>query len=80
MQTIDLDLLATVTGAGNGAFSGDLHQRQDVNTNWGGTQTNIGTQIINQAPKVPTTVTEYRRQHPELRMQSAKPIRRRSWF
>jgi len=79
MKTIDLALLANVTGAGSGMFSGDLHQRQDVNTNWGGNQTNIGTQIINQAPKAPTTVTEYWRQHPELRMQKAKPVRR-PWF
>ncbi|HTL36258.1 MAG TPA: hypothetical protein VL326_24165 [Kofleriaceae bacterium] len=78
MQTIDLALLATVTGAGGASpFSGDV--RQDINTNWGGSQTNIKTQIINQPPHAPTTVTEYWRQHPELRMQKAKPVRR-PWF
>ena len=57
MQTIDLSLLATVTGAGGVApLSGDV--KQHINTNWGGTQTNIGTQIINQAPRAPTSVVE----------------------
>jgi hypothetical protein len=79
MQTIDLSLLATVSGGGSGMFSGDLHQRQDVNTNWGGTQTNIGTQIIHNhlPPPVATTRTEYLRQHPEARNYTQKPLRRR---
>lgn len=71
LNQLDLDLLATVTGgAGGMPLSGDVTQQ--INTNWGGTQ------VINppaQLPKPPTTVLEYWKQHPELRMGSPRPIR-----
>ncbi len=61
--------LASVTGGGAGLpLSGDV--RQNINTNWGGSQTNINTQIVNapQAPApVPQTRFEYLRLHPEAR-------------
>jgi hypothetical protein len=63
------DLTRTTGGAGGAPLSGDVTQQ--INTNWGGTQ------IINPAqPKPPTTVLEYRKQHPELRIGSPRPIRR----
>lgn len=68
---IDSDLLVTVTGgAGGMPLSGDVTQQ--INTNWGGTQ------VINpapQLPKPPTTVLEYWKQHPELRMNPPRPVR-----
>jgi hypothetical protein len=74
MQTIDLSLLATVTGAGGFApLSGDV--KQQINTNWGGSQTNIGTQIIHAPPPVAATRTEYLRQHPEARNYTQRPLR-----
>ena len=78
MQTIDLALLVTVTGGAGGLpFSGD--NKQNINTNWGGSQTNIGTQIIHNhlPPPIATTRTEYLRQHPEARNYTQRPIRRR---
>ena len=66
--TIDSTDLLAVTGGGNMPLGGDV--KQNINTNWGGAQTNIGTQIINQAPVAPppaTTRFEYLRQHPEAR-------------
>jgi hypothetical protein len=72
MQTIDLLLLATVTGGAGGLpFSGD--NKQNINTNWGGSQTNIGTQIIH----APPTKTEWLRQHPNERVYNQRPLRRR---
>ena len=65
---LTLDELATVTGGGNLPFGGNV--RQNVNTNWGGSQTNIATQVINQAPKAPTTITEYLRTNPAARLEA----------
>lgn len=68
MKTLTILELSTVTGAGQLPLSGDV--RQNINTNWGGEQTNINTQVINQAPAAPkpaTTRFEYLRQHPEAR-------------
>jgi hypothetical protein len=78
MQTIDTEDLATVTGAGSLPLSGDV--KQSINTNWGGSQTNIGTQIIHPPPHVPTTRTEYLRMHPEARVINERPLHRGSWF
>jgi hypothetical protein len=76
MQTIDFLLLATVTGGAGGLpFSGD--NKQNINTNWGGSQTNIGTQIIHAPPPVATTKTEWLRQHPNERVYNQRPLRRR---
>jgi hypothetical protein len=69
MQTIAIEDLANVTGAGNLPLGGNVTQQ--INTNWGGTQ------VINPSPlKPPTTVLDYWRQHPELRIGSPRPIRR----
>jgi hypothetical protein len=70
LTSLSLDDLERATGgAGNMPLGGDVNQQ--INTNWGGTQ------IINPPqPKPPTTVLEYRRQHPELRIGSPRPIRR----
>jgi hypothetical protein len=66
---LTLAQLATVTGGGSlrAPLSGDV--KQDINTNWGGSQTNIGTQVINEAPKQPTTITEYMRTNPAARLE-----------
>lgn len=61
------ELETAVGGAGGAPLSGDVTQQ--INTNWGGTQ------IINQGPKPPTTVLEYWKLHPELRMNTPRPIR-----
>ena len=68
-NTLTLAQLSTVTGGGSvrAPLSGDV--KQDINTNWGGSQTNIGTQIINEAPKQPTTLTEYIRTNPAARLE-----------
>jgi hypothetical protein len=79
MQTISLLDLARISGGGNAPLGGDV--RQDINTNWGGTQTNIGTQIVNPplAPP-PTTRFEYLRQNPGARFGPPpyvnRPVRR----
>jgi hypothetical protein len=71
LTSLSVDDLLRTTGGGDarGPLSGDVNQQ--INTNWGGTQ------VINPpAPRPPTTVLEYRRQHPELRIGSPRPIRR----
>lgn len=73
-------VLVTATGGGNAPLGGDV--RQNINTNWGGEQTNINTQIVNPAPvapEVPTTRTEYLRQNPTARFGPPpyKPLPRR---
>lgn len=78
---LPLDLLATVTGgAGKTPFSGDNNQTIRPQTNWGGTQTNIENQIINQAPKQPTSVVDFMRQNPAARLEQmhrqSTPVRR----
>ncbi len=73
MQLLTSDQLLAITGgAGNAPLGGNV--TQDINTNWGGTQTNIenqttiGTQIVNPAPApAPYNRFEYLRQHPEAR-------------
>ncbi len=66
-SNLTLSQLATVTGGSVRApLSGDVNQ--DINTNWGGSQTNIGTQNINEAPRQPTTITEYMRTNPAARL------------
>ncbi len=47
MTILTLDQLSHVTGGAGvrAPLSGDVNQ--DINTNWGGQQTNIGTQVIN---------------------------------
>jgi hypothetical protein len=75
MQTItarlDVRSLSTrdlerATGGGNAPLGGDV--RQNINTNWGGNQTNINTQIVNPLPPPPpTTRFEYLRQNPAAR-------------
>ena len=56
----------TLGGNGNMPLGGNV--RQNINTNWGGSQTNIGTQIVNPpAPRPPTTRFEYLRQNPAAR-------------
>lgn len=80
IQTLSTSELSTVTGgAGGMPLSGDV--RQNINTNWGGSQTNIGTQIINPPAPVPTTRFEYLRQNPAARFgpppYKPMPIRRR---
>ena len=73
MQDIT-ELLACVTGgAGRAPLSGNV--TQDINTNWGGTQTNIGTQIIQQAPQRPGSMIEWRKQNPHLMPYKPRPIR-----
>jgi hypothetical protein len=58
--------LARTTGGGNAPLGGNV--RQNINTNWGGSQTNINTQIVNPpAPPPPTTRFEYLRQNPAAR-------------
>lgn len=62
LATLSSDDLLRATGGGDvrGPLSGDV--RQQINTNWGGTQ------IINPAPPpTPTTRIDYLRQHPEAR-------------
>jgi hypothetical protein len=62
------DLSLVTGGAGGAPLSGDV--RQNIQTNWGGSQTNIGTQVINPAPVAPpppTTRFEYLRQNPAAR-------------
>jgi hypothetical protein len=69
--TISLEQLATVTGGrGGGPLSGD--NNQNIQTNWGGNQTNIGTQVINQAPKQPTSVVDFMRQNPGARLDAMR--------
>jgi hypothetical protein len=68
LKTINLQDLAVVTGGGNLPFGGNVNQQ--INTNWGGTQ------VINPPIKPPTTVLEYWKLHPELRMGSPRPIGR----
>ncbi len=79
IQTLSLSNLETVTGGGAKLpLSGDVLQH--INTNWGGTQTNIAQQVINQAPKVANTITEFLRTNPEARLKKimgeARKIRR----
>jgi hypothetical protein len=80
IQTISSDALVTVTGGAGGApLSGDV--KQNINTNWGGSQTNINTQIINQPLQQPTTRIDFLRQNPSARFgpppYKPMPIRRR---
>ena len=82
LKTIETDLLDSVTGAGGlSPLSGDV--KQSINTNWGGSQTNIANQVIHNhlPPLAPTTVTEYMRQHPEARLQASRnrPIKHGWW-
>jgi hypothetical protein len=70
MIEVSTEELARVSGGNqrNAPLSGDVNQ--DINTNWGGTQTNIDTQIVNPAPAdrpKPTTRIDYLRQNPEAR-------------
>jgi hypothetical protein len=68
---LTLDQLATVTGGGNAPLGGNV--RQNVNTNWGGTQTNINTQVINPPAHLPaTTITEYLRTNPAARLEALR--------
>ncbi len=67
---LTLDELATVTGGASAPFGGNV--RQNINTNWGGTQTNIATQIINPPPHAPTTITEYMRTNPAARLDAMR--------
>ncbi len=77
MKTLDHHDLARATGGGGTMpLSGDV--RQNINTNWGGEQTNINTQIINQAPAprpMDNTVVGYLRTHPEARLQQMQQRR-----
>jgi len=67
MMTISLDQLASVTGGGNAPLGGNVHQ--NINTNWGGSQTNIATQIINPpAPPPTSSLVEYIRTNPAARL------------
>lgn len=73
MKTITTSQLSTVTGgAGGGPLSGDVSQQ--INTNWGGTQ------IINEAPKPPTSVVDFMRTNPAARLEQIRrlstPVRR----
>jgi hypothetical protein len=66
--SVTSDQLAHVTGGGNAPLGGNV--RQNINTNWGGSQTNINTQVVNPAPVVPpppTTRIEYLHQNPAAR-------------
>ncbi len=69
---LTIEQLSTVTGGQSvrAPLSGDVNQ--DINTNWGGNQTNIGTQIINQPPKQPTSITEYLRTNPAARLEAIR--------
>ena len=67
VQPLDLEQLATVSGGGNAPLGGNV--RQNINTNWGGSQTNINTQIINQAPKPTNSIVEYLRTNPAARLE-----------
>jgi hypothetical protein len=73
MQDIT-ELLVLVTG-GQTALPLSGNVTQDINTNWGGTQTNIGTQIINPAPQRPSSMIEWRKQNPHLMPYKPRPIR-----
>lgn len=79
IQTLSADELSSVTGGAGGApLSGDVEQT--IQTNWGGSQTNIGTQIINPPAPTATTRFEYLRQNPAARFgpppYKPMPIRR----
>jgi hypothetical protein len=64
--TLTANDLERVAGGGNAPLGGNV--RQNINTNWGGTQTNINTQIVNPLPPPqPTTRFEYLRQNPGAR-------------
>jgi hypothetical protein len=80
IQTLSSDVLVSVTGgAGGMPLSGDV--RQNIQTNWGGSQTNIGTQIVNPPAPTATTRFDYLRQNPDARFgpppYKPMPIRRR---
>jgi hypothetical protein len=74
LEVISLDNLSRVTGGGNGPLSGDV--KQQINTNWGGTQ------IINPPIERPSPLRfQQLRDNPQLRFGPPPfknmPIRRR---
>jgi hypothetical protein len=78
LSSISLDQLSNVCGGGDAPLSGDV--TQDINTNWGGSQTNthIDTQIINPAPPKPSSsIVDYLRNNPAARLeaQRRRPVR-----
>jgi hypothetical protein len=74
MKTITNKLLSTVTGGATvkGPLSGD--NNQNIQTNWGGTQTNIGTQIINEPPKTTNSVVDFMRNNPAARIEQMRRL------
>jgi len=75
MTTLDSSDLELVTGGAGGLpLSGDVNQNIAPITNWGGSLT-INNTTVQAAPKPATTVLEYYKVHPELRIGSPRPIR-----
>ena len=74
MTTLDSSDLELVTGGAGGLpLSGDVNQNIAPITNWGGSLT-INNTTVQAAPKPATTVLEYYKLHPELRMGSPRPV------
>ena len=71
---IPSDQLALVTGGGNAPLGGNVHQ--NINTNWGGSQTNINTQVINPPAPPPvrptSSIVEYLRTNPAARLEAMR--------
>jgi hypothetical protein len=74
LTTLDSSDLERVTGGAGGLpLSGDVNQTIAPITNWGGSLT-INNTTVQAAPKPPTTVLEYYKLHPELRIGSPRPV------